>query len=48
MTGAAIAADEPQTPTPTPIKIPAPSTLGIAGQSSAKTRNQLKAMNNLG
>ena len=35
LTGAAIAANEPRQPTPTPTKIPATSTLGIAGKSSA-------------
>ena len=48
MTCAAIAADEPRTPTPTLTKIPAPSAPGTAGQSSMKSRNQLKIMNNWG
>jgi hypothetical protein len=48
MKGAAIAADEPRTPTPNARQSSAPSKPGHAGRSDAKTRNAFILMNNSG
>jgi DDE family transposase len=48
MTGAAIAADEPPTPTPSAHQISASSKPGHAGRANAKTQNAFILMNNSG